>query len=107
MFEKLIEGLIVSVIGISLTFTVMAFLILCITLTKYVMQTLKSDKLKESQKIISEIKECPIELPVQGLDPELVAVITASVNYCMQAENESNNAVPKAGFIVRAIRKRI
>lgn len=102
---KLGEGLLVSVIGIGVTFVLMILLILFIYLVKYSLLGLSKifeEKPSQNNKI-KEIEPQNVEQNFNSLDPKIIAAISAAVNYYMQAEIGK----PKAGFIVKTIRKRV
>lgn len=97
--DKLIQGLTVSVIGIGITFIVMFALILLIYLTKYIFAyTNKPENNAKATPLQSQ------DIAEDEIDPETVAAISAAIA-CYYAPKGAD--APRAGFIVRSIKKRI
>ena len=103
ILNKLVDGLIVSGIGIGTTFSIMLLLILSIYLVKIIISginNINKEPVKVSKKITKPDNNVVIE---ENIDPKIVAAITAAVTCYIKEEGRI--AGPKAGFIVRNIRR--
>lgn len=108
MLDKLIEGLIVSAIGIGVTFLLMYVLVLCINLFKFFVggkgKAPKTDNglpqiFSYNQKQTTNQTDSK-EYAQSEINKKTVAAITAAVACYLQSEGKT-----EGDFIVRKIRK--
>jgi sodium pump decarboxylase gamma subunit len=90
--DKLVEGLIVTLLGMGATFAIMALLVLFINLVKYLIKIFdkKQPQTAKEQTIINSTVD----------DKKVIAAVTAAVYCYMQQEGKT-----ESDFVVRKIRK--
>lgn len=91
--DKLVEGLIVTLLGMGATFAIMALLVLFINLVKYLIKIFDKKQPKSiKEQIIIENTEID--------DKKVIAAVTAAVYCYMSREGKT-----ESDFVVRKIRK--